>query len=314
MNASPGERVRQQRPIELLKNRLTPRLRSERRVGPATAVSLGLHVFLVIFILSALQVPSALREAFSNARTSAQPEERLRFVTVEPSSPAARPAGPTDTPRQPRASVPPLEANRPLTPPREVPTTLPEPRAEAGAPPSPTGVAGPIGGGAGLTRGVQPSMTDPRVWVDDPALVYAPKTPLERLDSAMTTALKRYRDSLDANAYAPNRFERGDWTIERGGQKWGVDQGAIRLGPISIPTALLALLPLNQMQTNPIAMERDRAMAMMRADIMYHANARMNEEEFRKAVKAIRERKERERRDAARNPGPIRSPGDRPPR
>ncbi|HEX7123817.1 MAG TPA: hypothetical protein VF178_15680 [Gemmatimonadaceae bacterium] len=305
--------MQQQHPFELLKNRLMPRLHAERRVGPATAVSLGLHIFLIVFLLYALQVPAALREAFTTPGTPAQPEERLRFVTVEPSAPTAPTARPAETPRQPRASVPPVPASRPLTPPREVPSTLPPPKSEAVAPPSSTGITGPIGGGAGITRGVQPSMADPRVWVEDPALVYAPKTSLERLDSAMTTALNRYRDSLDANAYSPNRFERGDWTIERGGQKWGIDQQAIRLGPLSIPTALLALLPLNRMQANPIAMERDRTMAAMRADIIYHANARMNEEQFRKAVKAIRERKERERRDAARNPGPVRSPGDRPP-
>lgn len=311
VNALLGERVRQH-PIELLRNRLKPRLRSERRVAPATAVSVGLHVLLVVFLVYTLRVPTALREAFSSARAPTSTEERLRFVTVAPTpaptAGATRPA----SPEAPRTTVPRVEASRPLAAPREVPSSLPPPKAEAGAPPSPTGITGPISGGTGPTRGVQPALADPRVWVADPPLVYAPKTPIERLDSAMTTALARYRDSLEANSYSPNRFERGDWTFERGGQRWGVDQDAIRLGPLSIPTALLALLPLNRMQANPIALERDRAMAAMRADILYHANARMNEAEFRKAVKAIRDRKERER-NASRNPGPVRSPGDRPP-
>jgi hypothetical protein len=69
------------------------------------------------------------------------------------------------------------------------------------------------------------------------------------------------------------------------------------------------------MQGNPIAMERARNAAYMRNDILYHARAAMNEEQFRKAVAAIRDRKERERRQrvAPDNPGPMSSPGERPP-
>lgn len=314
-NAAPGDPLPQQ-PIELLRHRLRRRLRAERRIAPATAVSIGLHILLVIFLAYALRVPSALSRVFGNTRPPVEVEEQLRYVTVQPTSPTAAPATPRrELPRQATAT-PPAEAAPPLVAPTEVPNTLPPSRADTAArpEPSPIGIAGPIGGGAGPTKGAQPTFSDPRVWVTDPALVYAPKSEIERLDSALVSSLNRYRDSLDANTYQPNRFERGDWTVERGGQKWGIDQQAIRLGPVSIPTALLALLPLNRMQGNPIAAERDRAMAAMRADIMYHANAAMNEEQFRKAVKAIRDRKERERREATRNPGPVRSPGDRPPR
>jgi hypothetical protein len=151
--------------------------------------------------------------------------------------------------------------------------------------------------------------------VSDPEFVYAPKTDEERLDSALYTTLRRHMDSLATNAYSPNKFERGDWTFGKDGSKWGIDQQYIRLGRFQIPTALLALLPLNRMQTNPIAAERDRNAAYMRADIMYHAQAAMNEEQFRKAVAAIRDRKEREKRNrvSAHSPGPLASPGERPP-
>jgi hypothetical protein len=164
---------------------------------------------------------------------------------------------------------------------------------------------------------VQPGFDDPRVWVPVPEFVYAPKTDKERLDSAIVVTLMRHADSLATVTYVPNKFEKGDWTVERNGQKWGIDQQFIRLGPVSIPTALLALLPMNQMQPNPIEWERSRNAAFMRADIMYHAQAALNEEQFRQAVRAIRDRKERERRQAARtpptSPGPITSPGERPP-
>jgi hypothetical protein len=146
--------------------------------------------------------------------------------------------------------------------------------------------------------------------------VYAPKTEKERLDSALVVTLMRHADSLAAATYVPNKFERGDWTVERGGQKWGIDQQFIRLGPVSIPTALLALLPMNQMQPNPIEWERSRNNGLMRADILYHAQAAMNEDQFRQAVRAIRDRKERERRQSRvppTSPGPLTSPGERPP-
>jgi hypothetical protein len=153
--------------------------------------------------------------------------------------------------------------------------------------------------------------------VPTPEFIYAPKTEAERLDSALVVTLMRHADSLATVTYLPNKFERGDWTVERNGQKWGVDQQFIRLGPVSIPTALLALLPMNRMQPNPIEMERSRNAAWMRVDILYHAQAAMNEDQFRKAVRAIRDRKERERRQGARNPptspGPLTSPGERPP-
>jgi hypothetical protein len=82
--------------------------------------------------------------------------------------------------------------------------------------------------------------------------------------------------------------------VDKGGYKWGIDRQAIRLGPVSIPTALLAMLPLN-LQGNPIAMERDRSYAAMHRDIQVHAQQAINDADFMKAVRSIRERKERER-------------------
>jgi len=88
-----------------------------------------------------------------------------------------------------------------------------------------------------------------------------------------------------------------------------MDQQAIRLGKVSIPTALLGLLPFN-MQGNPIAAERDRSQASMRAEILYQSQRALNEDEFRKAVKSLRERKERERQaqEKARAPKTVATP------
>ena len=129
------------------------------------------------------------------------------------------------------------------------------------------------------------------------------------MDSAVTATIEHFRDSIAALTYNPSKFERGDWTVEKNGRRYGIDQQAIRLGKISIPTALLGLLPLN-VQGNPIAAQRDREMASLRAEILYQSQRSMNEEEFRRAVKSLRERKERERQqqEKERAPKPIASP------
>lgn len=293
--------------------------RRRRRSGPATAISIVLHAILIAVLLNALKVPDIIERILQNGRNNRPVEEHVIYSVLPP-------AGPSSTtqpgrvrrvpPRIPAPSAPPLIA------PHEVPSELPPVSPETPPATQPTaggtGVSGTLGGGSGPTRGIRPTYEDPRVWVGDPALIYAPKTETERLDSAVASTLARKIDSLNANSYSPNKFERGDWTVGHGGQKWGIDQQYIHLGRFSLPTALLALLPFNKMQTNPIEMERERTQAAMHDDIMYHAQAALNEAEFRKAVKAIRERKDRERKEAQEKKkkggsGPIASPGNPPP-
>ena len=123
------------------------------------------------------------------------------------------------------------------------------------------------------------------------------------MDSVVASGIEHVRDSLAANGYTPNKFERGDWTVEKNGKRYGIDQSAIRLGKVSIPTALLGLLPLN-VQGNPIAAARDREMASLRAEIQFQSARALNEQEFRRAVKSLRERKERERQQQEKDRAP----------
>lgn len=297
-----------------------PALPFWKRVTPSTLVSVVLHVVLGITAWHAIQLPGVFdRLLFS--RVPAPPVERIEYVTLAPSADTGSGPRQARAPARTAPSVAPTQPVEPLVAPTTVPTELPPIRLEPSAPvtgaPSGGGVTGALRGGSGVTKGIQPSFDDPRVWAPIPEFVYAPKTEKERLDSAVVSMIVQYADSMAAATYQPNKFERGDWTIERGGQKFGIDRQFIRLGPISIPTALLALLPLNQMQPNPIEMDRARLNGFMRADILYHAQVAMNEDQFRAAVRAIRDRKERERRaaerDGSRSLGPITSPGERPP-
>lgn len=287
-----------------------------RRPSPASLVSVGLHLVLGVLVWNAVQMPAVFDRFLQKDQQATPVAERIEFVTVSPPPPGVRQPAQTTIRQAQQAVQAPRSAPNvvPLVAPAEIPNQLPAAAATADSVVA-GGVKGPLRGGSGPTRGVQPNYDDPRVWVSDLEFYYAPKTDVERLDSALYATLRRHMDSVSANAYSPNKFERGDWTFGKDGSKWGIDQQYIRLGRFNIPTALLALLPLNRMQANPIAMERDRNAAYMRADIMYHAQAAMNEEQFRKAVAAIRDRKEREKRSrvSAHSPGPISSPGERPP-
>jgi hypothetical protein len=141
------------------------------------------------------------------------------------------------------------------------------------------------------------------------------------VDSVIAERFGRHRDSMALAEGAGRKAECpptvtacSDWTVEKGGHKWGIDASAIRLGPVSIPTALLALLPLNRagMQGNVFAAERKRQQDAWSREIADQAQRAMNEDEFRVAVKRLRERKERERaaaRATSRKNDPVTSDG-----
>jgi hypothetical protein len=77
-----------------------------------------------------------------------------------------------------------------------------------------------------------------------------------------------------------------------------MDQGSIHLGKVKIPNAVLALLSeqfQESLRGNPIEMDRERRLAAIRSDLMQHAQREMSEDEFRTAVRRIRERKDKER-------------------
>jgi hypothetical protein len=276
-----------------------------RRVQ-ATLASVGVHLVIVAGLWQVLQFPGVMGVFLD--RSSDEPtgrEERITFVQVPPKPEQVRLYRPV-APRQPAAAPavtapPPPAAAAGGGPVQGPPTSLTAPAGTpSGIPPVPTGPAeGPLAAGRGPVRGVQPGYTEPRVWIQAEP-VYAPALEGdEKLDSAVAARVYAYRDSAMANTYQPNKYERGDWTYTtKDGKKFGIDQQFIRLGKVSIPTALLGLLPLNQIQGNPTAIDRERRLAAMRTEIINQAQMAMNEEEFRQAVKQIRARKEREQKAA----------------
>jgi hypothetical protein len=149
-------------------------------------------------------------------------------------------------------------------------------------------------------RGVVPSYSDPRVWTDPNARVYAlPRSISEQLDSMLVAGTQRVRDSI---ALAQGQPKPGNWSWTKDGRKYGWDSLGNHLGGITIPREALllagAFLPIDGAASNPTVADRARAVREMTRDINYNAPRAMNAEEFRTAVKRIRERKERERKEA----------------
>lgn len=262
----------------------------------AVAVSIILHVVIGSVILQALSVPSVLIELFS---TRGQPVvvEQIGFIALP------RGGGAGATPKAGGDNRPPVENPAPeaaplLITPTQEPTTLPE--TPTGAAKKATGGYGEIIDGGGATRGIRPSYNDPRVWLPSSPVVTAPmRLPRTRADSLhdlLADKIRLLNDSIE-KAEGSQRAP-GDWTFKDSkGRKYGIDQQYIRLGKFSIPTAVLALLPLNA-QANPIAMDRQRAMSLMTREIQEQSARATRDDEFRAAVKELRARKDRERREA----------------
>ena len=266
-----------------------------RRTPIGFLISVAVHVVVIGALMRITLGTGALFDLFDRQPVRV-PVERVGFISLPD-------RGVPDTQGQRGGDGRPVDPASPPVPqpelraPPRTPLTRPPIDRDRAAPPV-RGGNGPLVGGGGPLRGIQPSYSDPRLWMgpgDAVVAPTAPKTIAELVDSSIVAAITQYLDSVAA---LPRERAPGDWTWERDGKKYGIDREYIRLGDYSIPTAILALLPLN-VQGNPIALEREKALAFQRADIDYHALRGEADLEFSKAVKRIRERYLRERRERA---------------
>lgn len=248
-------------------------------------VSIAIHI-VAIAGLAAITFHYPLGSVLRMQRTQPLKPERIQFVRVGGPAPAIGNGADPNAP-------PPKGAPAPLRAPSEVPRGIPPvppPGATGGAASGREGGKG--GAPAGMATGVEPALPDPRIALEPGPLAVAPKTQAERVDSTVRSIFRTYADSV-AVAEANKGRAPTDWTVKKGGQTWGMDPQNIYLGKVKIPTAILALLPLKAgANTNPI---EARSNAWMRRDIMDNAQRAISEDEFRAAVKRVRERKQKER-------------------
>lgn len=272
-----------------------------RLTGSSVAISLVVHLALAAIVLPATLGTRRVASWFGITLAPDRPaaaEERVRFVeAAEP-----RPVRVTNG----RDDVSGGEAATPkaVTPPTDAPAEAPTEAAAVGSAMGTDERARGDGTGGPLT-GIKPALEDARLLVVPWEPGAAPTRPTyeavkSRIDSLIRVGAipKAYEDSL-ARLYG-QVVERapGDWTMRgRNGERYGIDGGFIRLGKVSIPTVLLALLPLNSGQMNVQQYYKQREIGAMSAEIRYQAQRAMNEDEFRDAVRRVRLRKEREREE-----------------
>lgn len=298
--------------------RLDPGRAAPRNKARGWAAAIAVHIVVGVVLFRALTFGHGI-DGFFNFGERESATERVTYVAA----PAEQHTAVPKVAEVPQEATVPVEPKPPVVPPTMPPVEPPvappvTPPAGAAASPPATGAAGATGGAAADTgsgyaatrpavgdvpvelRGVRPSFTDARLWGMAGPGAPQYRTGAERLDSIISYAIVAAADSLDAIARARGEGGRrpGDWTTtDKNGDKWGWDEGGIRLGKVTIPNALLGLLPMNAqmaMSGNPTAVDRERRLSLARRDIMANSQRSVGEVEFKKLVKELSERKERE--------------------
>jgi len=195
--------------------------------------------------------------------------------------------------RQPHLAAQPVPVRVPTVVPMSVPTSIavaPLPAATVSAVPgapldtSTPGVPGDLRPhfGAGHLW-VQPMTESPR----GIARALSGKTDQQLTDSAVAAMIQTYFDAMAAEvALHPQTLP--SWTTKIGGKTVGLDSKWIYLGPIKIPTALLALLPIN-LQGNMSNYQYNQQLQSMRSDLFDAARRAANYDDFKKAVKDLKD-------------------------
>jgi hypothetical protein len=264
--------------------------RFQQRQRTSLLVSIAVHAVVIALIATiTFHYPIGALLGLDRARKAAP--ERLQYMVL-PAGPVA-PVGNGSNP----TATPPKGPPAPLRAPTSVPTTLPEPPAAGQSAGAVSGREGGTGGApTGMATGIEPMAPDPRLPLAPGDYISAPKTMAQRVDSTMRAAFQAQFDSMAlAEKNAPR--DPRDWTIDRNGQKWGLDQKYIHLGKWKLPSAVLALLPLQPGGVDGNRVIEGRNAAFIRRDVLEHAQRSIREDEFKAAVRRIRERKERERRE-----------------
>ena len=254
----------------------------ERRTARWWAISITAHVFMIA-ALAQIAFKYPLGQLLGIIRPPVE-AERLQYIAL-PAQPTQHSGGVGAA-----ESYAPAALRAPVAVPTTTPPIRPADTSRAQAAGGTGAGLGVSGGDAGYATGVVPRQPDPRIALQPGAIVRTPRTVAEDVDSIMNLAIGIYVDSASR---AAKQRKPGDWTITgKDGEKWGLDEQFIHLGKFKLPSAILAMLPLNKGGGSPI---EARTAAYIRRDVLENAQRSISEDEFRAAVKRIRERKEREK-------------------
>jgi hypothetical protein len=219
------------------------------------------------------------------------PTERIQYVKVQAAAPRVAAGSGTNAREKPRKAAAPA----PIFAPSVTPSALP-PIPPVTAPGSVNGTGNGNGGApGGIASGIEPALPDPRIELR-PNTLRMPLTVAQRNDSAVKAIFEAYREA-EVEAEAHRGRDPRDWTFEKGGHKYGMDSSYIYLGKFKLPSAILAALPLNFGGVNGTRIIEGRNAAWIQNDIYTHSQG-LSEDDFRAAIKRIRERTDREHKEA----------------
>jgi hypothetical protein len=153
-------------------------------------------------------------------------------------------------------------------------------------------------GGEGPVRRIAPRFGGGVVWVEplpftprELAAMLSGRSPSQIQDSAVVALTQHFLEAMAEQALREQANRPADWTTTIGGQTVGLDQQWLYLGPLKVPTILLALLPID-FGGNPTEIDRARRMAAMRDDLLIAGRRSANLAEFREAVRQLRDERE----------------------
>ncbi len=194
-------------------------------------------------------------------------------------------------------------AETPLVAPRHIPTTIPAvpaPAAGQGAPGAPgagqggaegAGTEGEGAGGAAYGNSAarfRPKAWDRRLW-EPPDALLPTQSDADRVAARVQNKLDAVNDSAAAVADAARKGT--DWTIkDKNGKEWGVSPGKLHLGGLTLPLPLGFQTPAGRRDQA----EREQANW---DEIQRSASQAEIRHTFDERVKAIRERKAKEREE-----------------
>ena len=255
----------------------------EKRSRRWWVLSILAHATIIV-ILAQIMFTYPLGELLGIPKAEIK-REKLTYVRVAP--PATEHSGrPQPGPSTKTAAPAPLPT--PSNVPQEIPPVSDSvvSRAAGG-----TG-SGRDASGSGLATGVVPREPDGRIGLNPDPVARVPRTMAQSVDSIIGLTIGVAIDSLEKRE-SEGRLP--EWFVKTKLGTIGLTKDYIQLGKLKIPTALLALTTLNAPQgMDPVDARR---LAYIRQDVMMSGQRQISEDEFRAAVKRIRERKDRERRE-----------------
>lgn len=262
-------------------------LERQPRKDGSLAVSLVVNAIVIALIASiTFHYPPS---AFFGLSKEKPPTERLVYVRPQPRA-ASNVGNGSDVRKTAKKATNPAPLLAPTITPTALPP-IPPPTATSGAI-SGTGT-GNGGAPVGAATGVEPALPDSRIDLR-PNSGRIPLTTAQRNDSAVKAIYMAYREAEIAAAENRGRSPR-DWTVERNGQKYGIDSQWVYLGKFKLPSAILAAIPFNYGGVDGTRIIQARNADWIRNDIFTHSQG-LSEDDFRAAVKRIRERKDREKK------------------